>query len=183
MGLCARRRLREEGEPHPDGEAGDLRFRLRQEPHPRFRREDDDLHFDLPITLTEALVGFSKAIRHLDGHWVEVTESGERAGCRGTPLSSRAAAATSSAARHGQASRRAATPTSGRFTACRDLDFRVPPEQGHNKPGTRSVRGFRGRGRVPRVQSRHRPGTLLWRFQRSSGASRPAHALARGFEY
>merc|ERR1719383_778982 len=51
-------RLREEGEPHPDGEAGDLRFRLRQEPHPRFRREDDDLHFDLPITLTEALVGF-----------------------------------------------------------------------------------------------------------------------------
>jgi len=69
-------RLREEGEPHPDGEAGDLRFRLRQEPHPRFRREDDDLHFDLPITLTEALVGFSKAIRHLDGHWVEVTESG-----------------------------------------------------------------------------------------------------------
>ena len=113
MGLCARRRLREEGEPHPDGEAGDLRFRLRQEPHPRFRREDDDLHFDLPITLTEALVGFSKAIRHLDGHWVEVTESGERAGCRGTPLSSRAAAATSSAARHGQASRRAATPGTG----------------------------------------------------------------------
>jgi DnaJ-class molecular chaperone len=63
--------------PHPTPpRAGDVIFKLRQSAHPRFRREGDDLHHDLHLTLREALVGFRKVVKHLDGRDVALTHRG-----------------------------------------------------------------------------------------------------------
>ena len=42
--------------------------------HARFRREGNDLHYDLHISLKESLLGFNKKIEHLDGHQVTVKQ-------------------------------------------------------------------------------------------------------------
>ncbi|KAL5203210.1 hypothetical protein ABZP36_014162 [Zizania latifolia] len=62
----------EEGEPKIDGEPGDLKFRIRTAPHERFKREGNDLHTTVTISLLQALVGFDKTIKHLDNHLVEI---------------------------------------------------------------------------------------------------------------
>ncbi|KAK1797803.1 hypothetical protein P4O66_008156, partial [Electrophorus voltai] len=61
-----------EGEPHIDGEPGDLRFRIKVLKHPLFERRGDDLYTNVTITLVEALVGFEMYITHLDGHKVHI---------------------------------------------------------------------------------------------------------------
>ncbi|GFO20842.1 Dnaj-like protein subfamily b member 11 [Plakobranchus ocellatus] len=61
-----------EGEPHIDGEPGDLRFKIMQVKHPRFERRGDDLFTNVTITLADALTGFEMDIKHLDGHTVHV---------------------------------------------------------------------------------------------------------------
>ncbi|XP_074563500.1 dnaJ protein ERDJ3B-like [Curcuma longa] len=66
----------EDGEPKIDGEAGDLKFRIRTAPHELFRRDGNDLHMTATISLLEALIGFEKAIKHLDGHPVEIGSKG-----------------------------------------------------------------------------------------------------------
>ncbi|KAK4412443.1 DnaJ protein ERDJ3B [Sesamum alatum] len=66
----------EDGEPIIDGEAGDLKFRIRTAPHDRFRREGNDLHTTVTITLVQALVGFEKTIKHLDEHLVDISSKG-----------------------------------------------------------------------------------------------------------
>ncbi|KAG9157210.1 hypothetical protein Leryth_004880 [Lithospermum erythrorhizon] len=66
----------EEGEPKIDGEAGDLRFRIRTAPHDRFKREGDDLHTSVTITLVQSLVGFEKTIKHLDDRLVDISSKG-----------------------------------------------------------------------------------------------------------
>eukprot|EP00243_Klebsormidium_subtile_P000473 TRINITY_DN107_c0_g2_i1.p1 TRINITY_DN107_c0_g2~~TRINITY_DN107_c0_g2_i1.p1 ORF type:complete len:348 (+),score=92.60 TRINITY_DN107_c0_g2_i1:216-1259(+) len=66
----------EEGEPIMDGEAGDLKFVIKTRPHKTFRREADDLHMQVTISLVDALVGFEKDITHLDGHKVAVGSKG-----------------------------------------------------------------------------------------------------------
>lgn len=66
----------EDGEPVIDGEAGDLKFRIRTAPHDRFRREGNDLHTTVTITLVQALVGFEKTIKHLDEHLVDISTKG-----------------------------------------------------------------------------------------------------------
>ncbi|GFS33499.1 DNAJ heat shock family protein [Actinidia rufa] len=66
----------EDGEPIIDGEPGDLRFRIRTAPHDHFRREDNDLHTTVTITLVQALVGFEKNIKHLDDHLVDISSKG-----------------------------------------------------------------------------------------------------------
>ncbi|XP_047982184.1 dnaJ protein ERDJ3B-like [Salvia hispanica] len=66
----------EEGEPIIDGEAGDLKFRIRTAPHDRFRREGNDLHTTVTITLVQALVGFEKTVKHLDEHLVDISSQG-----------------------------------------------------------------------------------------------------------
>ncbi|OAY67518.1 DnaJ protein ERDJ3B [Ananas comosus] len=66
----------EDGEPKIDGEAGDLKFRIRTAPHQRFRREGNDLHTTVTISLLQALVGFEKSIKHLDEHPVEIGTKG-----------------------------------------------------------------------------------------------------------
>lgn len=61
-----------EGEPHIDGEPGDLVLRVRTTPHPRFERRGDDLYTNVTISLVDALSGFELDIPHLDGHKVHV---------------------------------------------------------------------------------------------------------------
>lgn len=51
-------RLRGKGAPSTgDGGAGDALIEISIAPHRFFRREGDDIHLDLPITITEAVVG------------------------------------------------------------------------------------------------------------------------------
>lgn len=61
-----------EGEPHIDGEPGDLIFVIEQQRHAVFERRGDNLHTNITISLRDALVGFSTHITHLDGHEVSV---------------------------------------------------------------------------------------------------------------
>ncbi|GLU07290.1 hypothetical protein SLE2022_242540 [Rubroshorea leprosula] len=66
----------DDGEPKIDGEPGDLKFRIRTAPHNRFRREVNDLHTTVTVTLVEALVGFERTITHLDDHLVDISSKG-----------------------------------------------------------------------------------------------------------
>src|SRR6185503_14030032 len=51
-------RLKGQGMPGFDGgRAGDAYIELRVEPHPFFRRKDDNIHLEIPITLKEAALG------------------------------------------------------------------------------------------------------------------------------
>ncbi|KAL2934833.1 DnaJ protein ERDJ3B [Bienertia sinuspersici] len=66
----------EDGEPEIDGEAGDLKFRIRTATHDVFNRDGNDLRTTVTITLVQALVGFEKTIKHLDGHLVNIGSEG-----------------------------------------------------------------------------------------------------------
>ncbi len=62
--------LRLEGQGRPSlatGAPGDLLLTLEVAPHPRFRREGEDLHVDVPVTLGEALRGSTVSVPTLDG--------------------------------------------------------------------------------------------------------------------
>ncbi|KAG4079460.1 hypothetical protein HA402_005157 [Bradysia odoriphaga] len=61
-----------EGEPHMDGEPGDLIIRIKTAPHSKFERRGDDLYTNVTISLQDALTGFEIEIEHLDGHKVTV---------------------------------------------------------------------------------------------------------------
>ena len=50
-------RLRGQGQPGRGGAAGDALIELAVRPHPLYRREDADLHMDLPVTLYDAVLG------------------------------------------------------------------------------------------------------------------------------
>jgi DnaJ-class molecular chaperone len=41
---------------------GDVIFKLRQAQHPRFRRDGDNLHHEMHLSLREALLGFSRTV-------------------------------------------------------------------------------------------------------------------------
>merc|ERR1719219_396469 len=62
-----------EGEPHMDGEPGDLILQIRTYPHQSFERRGDDLYTNVTISLVDALSGFEMDIEHLDGHKVHVS--------------------------------------------------------------------------------------------------------------
>ena len=51
---------------------GDIIFIIKQQTHAVFKRVGDNLYMNLDITLEEALLGFTKTIRHMDGHTVEI---------------------------------------------------------------------------------------------------------------
>lgn len=72
-----------EGEPHLDGEPGDLILKIKTQPHPVFERIGDDLYTNVTISMQDALIGFTMDITHLDGHKVtiqrdKVTKPGAR---------------------------------------------------------------------------------------------------------
>lgn len=54
--------------------AGDLVFKIKQGQHELFKRQGDDLHIDMVITLLDSLVGFDREIVHLDNHIVKVSK-------------------------------------------------------------------------------------------------------------
>ena len=49
------------------GPTGDLLLDIHVQPHPFFRREEDDLHLDVPITVAEAYVGAKVKVPTADG--------------------------------------------------------------------------------------------------------------------
>lgn len=62
-------RLKGQGEPVSSGETpGDLYVRLRVRPHPHFRREGDDLHLDVPVTVPELVRGAEIQVPTPDGN-------------------------------------------------------------------------------------------------------------------
>ncbi|KAK5646631.1 hypothetical protein RI129_005095 [Pyrocoelia pectoralis] len=66
-------RFTAEGEPHMDGDPGDLILKIKTQPHPIFERKDDDLYTNITISLQDALSGFVIDLKHLDGHIVTIS--------------------------------------------------------------------------------------------------------------
>lgn len=64
-----------EGDLQPDGGFQDVIFVIEEKPHPRFKRNGNDLEFTLDLTLKEALLGFSKIIETLDGKKIKIESS------------------------------------------------------------------------------------------------------------
>lgn len=62
-----------EGEPHIDGDQGDLKFIIRVVKHPKFERKGDDLYTNISISLQDALNGFDLELEHLDSHKVKIS--------------------------------------------------------------------------------------------------------------
>jgi len=59
--------FREMADEHPDADAGDVIFVLKQQEHATFKRKGADLYIERKIALVEALCGFELEINHLDG--------------------------------------------------------------------------------------------------------------------
>eukprot|EP01065_Artemidia_motanka_P026109 TRINITY_DN31017_c0_g1_i1.p2 TRINITY_DN31017_c0_g1~~TRINITY_DN31017_c0_g1_i1.p2 ORF type:complete len:365 (+),score=114.17 TRINITY_DN31017_c0_g1_i1:65-1159(+) len=57
-----------EADEYPDRLPGDVKFTVETPPHRTFRRDGDNLHMKLSISLLEALNGFEKEFTHMDGH-------------------------------------------------------------------------------------------------------------------
>lgn len=55
---------------------GDVILVVKQNPHKEIRREGNDLHAKIRISLKESLLGFSKQLSHLDGHITLVESTG-----------------------------------------------------------------------------------------------------------
>eukprot|EP00697_Spironema_sp_BW2_P014530 gnl/Spiro4/4976_TR2481_c0_g1_i1.p1 gnl/Spiro4/4976_TR2481_c0_g1~~gnl/Spiro4/4976_TR2481_c0_g1_i1.p1 ORF type:complete len:443 (-),score=88.50 gnl/Spiro4/4976_TR2481_c0_g1_i1:101-1330(-) len=69
--------LREEADQYPGITPGDIVILLDQQKHEKFTREGDNLHYNLNITLVEALCGFKTVIEHLDQRKLLIEHSGE----------------------------------------------------------------------------------------------------------
>jgi curved DNA-binding protein len=64
----SRVRIAGQGAPSPNGgPPGDLVLTIHVTPHPHFRREGDDLHLDLPVTIAEAYHGAKVKVPTVDG--------------------------------------------------------------------------------------------------------------------
>jgi len=61
-----------ESEQSPNTTPGDVIVILQVAPHPRFTRTGNDLQMNLTVSLKEALLGFKKSFRHMDGREVFV---------------------------------------------------------------------------------------------------------------
>jgi len=59
--------FREMADEHPDADAGDVVFVLKQQEHADFKRKGADLFIERKISLVEALCGFEMELTHLDG--------------------------------------------------------------------------------------------------------------------
>lgn len=59
----------------PDHHPGNVHFEIATQEHERFRREGNDLHYDLEISLAEALVGVDRVVQQLDGRQVPIRTS------------------------------------------------------------------------------------------------------------
>jgi DnaJ-class molecular chaperone len=88
-------RLKGQGGPgFSGGPAGDALIEIAVAPHPVFRREGDDIHVEVPVTLAEAVLGGKITVPTPTGH-VSVTvpkhsDSGTRLRLRGKGVAARA---------------------------------------------------------------------------------------------
>ena len=57
-------RFKGKGARGPGGESGDALVEIRVRPHAEFRRQDDDILLEIPITLDEAVLGASRGSDH-----------------------------------------------------------------------------------------------------------------------
>ncbi len=81
-------RLAGEGEPGENGgPPGDLYVQVRVKPHPLFHREGDDLHCEVPVSITTAALGGEVEVPTLEGKVLlkvpEGTQSGKQFRMRG----------------------------------------------------------------------------------------------------
>ncbi len=65
-------RLPQQGEAVAGGTSGDLYVKVHVKPHAQFRREGSSLVMDLPVKLTDALLGTTVSIATLEGKTLEV---------------------------------------------------------------------------------------------------------------
>mmetsp|Transcript_13596 Transcript_13596/g.38679 ORF Transcript_13596/g.38679 Transcript_13596/m.38679 type:complete len:498 (-) Transcript_13596:456-1949(-) len=63
-------------EERPGQLPGSVILTLKLGKHPKFERKGDDLHMAMQVSLREALLGWSRTVRHLDGHTVEIGSQG-----------------------------------------------------------------------------------------------------------
>lgn len=76
-------RLRGQGEPGiGGGPAGDALIEVTVAPHPAFRREGNDIHLDLPVTLTEAVEGGKITVPTIEGPVSMTVPAGANSGTR-----------------------------------------------------------------------------------------------------
>ncbi|KAI9096158.1 hypothetical protein DFS34DRAFT_155724 [Phlyctochytrium arcticum] len=68
--------MEQEADESPEITPGDIILTLKTSPHPVFTRQGDNLYAKEFITLKEALLGFTKKIRHLDGEFISVSRDG-----------------------------------------------------------------------------------------------------------
>ena len=62
-----------EGDQSPGLEAGDIIIILEEKEHPIFKRNDMDLYMKMDLNLNEALCGFKRSIKTLDGRYIIIT--------------------------------------------------------------------------------------------------------------
>lgn len=65
------------GDESPEKAAGSVIYVIRTVSHPTMRRVGQDLYMEYIISLRESLLGFTKTIKHLDGHEIVLNRSGE----------------------------------------------------------------------------------------------------------
>lgn len=76
-------RLKGQGSPgFGGGPAGDLLIELKVRPHPTFTRKGRDIHADLPITLSEAVLGGKVEVQTVDGPVSLTVPKGSNTGSR-----------------------------------------------------------------------------------------------------
>lgn len=68
-------RFPNEGDELENGQTQDIEFVVEEKPHPVFKREGDNLRMTIELSLVEALTGFSKQIKTLDGRTLGVNNS------------------------------------------------------------------------------------------------------------
>ncbi|RKO95426.1 HSP40/DnaJ peptide-binding protein, partial [Caulochytrium protostelioides] len=61
------------GDQLPDGSFQDVEFVIAEKPHPVFKRDGHNLQATLEVTLAEAMCGFSKTIKGIDGKTLTVS--------------------------------------------------------------------------------------------------------------
>jgi curved DNA-binding protein len=66
-------RLRGQGQAGPTGARGDLYVTFEVEPHPRFRRDGDDLTTTVSVNAFEALLGTKRSIENAYGQQIKLT--------------------------------------------------------------------------------------------------------------
>jgi DnaJ-class molecular chaperone len=68
------------GAGHRSGEPGDALVEIKVRPHPEFRRIDDDIHVELPVTIDEAILGARIEVPTITGRVQFVLPKGTSSG-------------------------------------------------------------------------------------------------------